>query len=351
MTFSVLGAKKYDMKKTILLADDPAFHDGDIFNYVYGKDRLDQIASISNCISPRLRKADISKDNPLLSEVEVIFSTWGMPALTEEEIQWMPNLEAVFYAAGSVNGFAEPFLKNGIRVSNGIEANAVPVAEFCLAQILLSLKGAYRNSFICKQGTWDQSKMPVGRGVYGETVALLGIGAISRHLLHLLKPFNVRVVAVSSYLNKDPELAKSMGIDALVTIEEAFEQAFVVSNHLADKETNRGILNKSHFASMREGATFINTGRGAQVVEEDLISVLKSRKDLTALLDVQHPEPPVEGSAFFDLENVYMTSHIAGSANDEVKRMADYVIEDFQRWEKGEAMQYEVTLEDLGSRA
>ena len=76
---------------------------------------------------------------------------------------------------------------------------------------------------------------------------------------------------------------------------------------------------------MRSDATFINTGRGAQVIERDLIAVLADWPGLTAFLDVTWPEPPEKESPLYALPNVSLSSHIAGSINDEVVRMADYV--------------------------
>ena len=335
--------------KTVLMANDVPFYAGDVVEYIYGAERLKKIAELSDFHPVRVTSENLKEELPKLKEVEAIFSCWGMLPITDAHLDRMPNLKAVFYAGGSVNGFAKPFLERGITVCNAVEANAIPVAEFCLAQILLASKGVYRNTQLCRKGPWKQSEMPVGKGVYGETVALLGIGAISRYLLKLLKPFNLRIIAVSNYLSA--EEAKNMGIDKLVSIEEAFREGYVVSNHLADKPANKGVLRREHFESMRQGATFINTGRGAQVDEEGMIDVLEQRPDLTALLDVQHPEPPAAGSRLFAQPNVYMTSHIAGSTNDEVQRMADFMLADFQRWLRNEPLLYAVDPELLKGRA
>ena len=94
-------------------------------------------------------------------------------------------------------------------------------------------------------------------------------------------------------------------------------------------------------------ATFINTGRGRQVDEEGMIQVLKKRPDLTALLDVLTQEPPQADSELRTLPNVRLSSHIAGSLNDELKRMSEFVIEDFRRFAQGEPMLYEIREEML----
>ena len=337
--------------KAVIMADNVPWYDGDVIDYVYGAQRIEAIRALTDLYPVRVTSGNLAAELPDLADVEVIFSCWGMIKPTSEQLDRLPNLKAVFYAGGSVNGFAEPFLQRGIRVCSGVDANAIPVAEFCLAQILLAMKDYWTNTADCRKGPWDQSKMHVGRGVYGETVALLGIGAISRHLLTLLKPFRLRIIAVSGYLSGNPEEARAMGIDQLVTIDEAFREGYVVSNHLPDKESNQGVLTRAHFASMRQDATFINTGRGAQVDEAGMIEVLRQRPDLTALLDVQHPEPPETGSELFTLPNVHLTSHIAGSTNDEVQRMADFVLDDFRRWTNGEALHFAADSGALARRA
>lgn len=335
--------------KAAIMADDVHWISGSVVDAIYGESRLDLIRAECELDMERITSANLEQKLASLSDVEVIFSCWGMLPLTFEQLEKLPNLKAVFYASGSVAGFARPFLQRGILIAAGVAANAIPVAEFSLAQILLSCKGVWRNSLACRQGPWKQGEMPIGPGAYGETVALLGIGSISRHLLKLLKPFNLKIIAVSNYLSKVE--AKEMGIDRLVDIDTCFREAIVVSNHLADKPANRGIFNKAHFASMREGATFINTGRGAQVDERALIEVLQQRQDLTALLDVQDPEPPTSGSELYTLSNVHMTSHISGSMNDELARMADFVLDDFLAWKSGGKLQHQVDPAAFKQRA
>jgi phosphoglycerate dehydrogenase-like enzyme len=102
---------------------------------------------------------------------------------------------------------------------------------------------------------------------------------------------------------------------------------------------------------MRENAVFVNTGRGAQVVEDDLVRVLTERGDLTALLDVTFPEPPVEGHAFYTLQNCILTPHIAGSLGDEVRRMGEYMLHECRAYLSGETCRYEVNEKMLETMA
>ena len=271
------------------------------------------------------------------SDVEYVFSTWGMPVLTEDEIkEHLPSLKAVYYAAGATDNFARPFFNCGIPVLSAWKANAIPVAEFCVGQILLSLKGYFRGLPLFKSPEGrSAARKCIGRGAYGETVALIGAGAISTKVRELLENFDLNVIVIPSR----PERRT-------VSIEEAFKKAYVISNHLPNRDDNIGVLNGKLFESMREGATFINTGRGAQVNEPEMIEVLKKRQDLTALLDVTYPEPPVEGSELYTLPNVFLSGHIAGSEQDEWHRMATYMIEEFERHLSGQEYRYQVS-EDM----
>jgi len=328
--------------KAVFLGNQPAN-----IERVYAQGRREQIAELTDLYPEIVSQASLPEHASALSDVEVAFGTWGFPALTDEELELLPSLRAVFYGAGTVQRFAEPFLRRSITVVSAWAANAVPVAEFCLAQILLSTKGYFRNSGECTSPEGWRSALR-GPGNFGETVSLIGLGKISSKLIELLRPFALNVLVVSSHLTD--EEAESLGVRK-VTLEEAFCEGFVVSNHLANRPATQGVLNVTLFESMRPDATFINTGRGAQVVEPDLIRVLKARPDLTALLDVTFPEPPQADSELYTLPNVHLSSHIAGSIGDEVVRMADYAIAEFKNWRAGLPLQYAVSLEMLETMA
>lgn len=298
--------------------------------YVYTPAQIAEIGSLTELRPGIFNENSFGKVD--LSDVELIFSTWGMPSLTPEQLALLPNLKAVFYAAGATDGFARPLFARDVKVLSAWLANAVPVAEFCAAQIVLGLKGYFRNCRMVKgKADWVTAHAAAGPGCYGETVALIGAGAIATRTKELLEKYNVNVIVIPSRAER-----------RTVSLEEAFAKSFVVSNHLPDRKDNIGVLDGKLFASMREGAVFINTGRGAQVNEAEMIEVLEQRPDLTALLDVMHPEPPEEGSKLYSLPNVRLTTHIAGSINDEVHRMADYMIDELKRYLAGEELIYEV---------
>lgn len=282
-----------------------------------------------------------------LHDVELIFATWGMPALSPAQLDKMPNLRAVFYAAGSVQHFARPFLERGITICSAWAANGVPVAEWTLAQILLANKGYWPNLRACSNPQ-TRRNAPHGRGNFGATVSILGAGQIGRKVIELLQPFALKIIVFDPFLSAHD--AEILGVET-VNLDEAFARGQVVSNHLANLPATVGMLRGAHFAQLPENATFINTGRGATVCENELIETLRARPDLTALLDVTEPEPPLPDSPFYSLPNAHLTSHIAGSIGDETVRMADYMIAEWQRWQRGQELHYQVTLAMLETMA
>ena len=309
---------------------------------VYAQGRRAQVEALTECAPGVFTVADLND----LSDIEVLFSTWGFPRLNGEQLDLMPKLRAVFYAAGSVQHFARPLLERDILLMSAWAANAVPVAEWTLAQILLANKGYHRNQREFESAR-DGRKFR-GRGNFGAPVAILGAGQIGRRVIELLQPFDLPVLVFDPFLGA--EQAEQMGVEK-VELNEAFSRGYVVSNHIANLPATVGMLTGAHFEMMPPDATFINTGRGATVRQTEMIEILRARPDLVALLDVTLPEPTPPDSELWDLPGVFLTTHLAGSAGDEVVRMADYAIEEFARWQRGEPLRYAVTLEMLESMA
>lgn len=287
-----------------------------------------------------------------IKDVECIFSTWGMPAYTPEQIdEFFPKLKIVFYGAGSVQAFARPFLNKGIAVISAWMANSVPVVEYSVAQIILANKGFYQvtNKVDSRKGREVSRKyFESYSGNYNTKVGLIGLGAIGAGVAEQLKNFKLDVYAYDPFASE--EKAKNLNV-TLTSLEYIFENCQTISNHCANLPETQKILNGDLFKLMKKNATFINTGRGAQVVEDDLIVALKEEPDRTAVLDVTMPEPPEENHPFYTMPNVFLTPHIAGSAGDECKRMGDYMLDEANRFLSGEDLKYSVSLKMLETMA
>ena len=334
------------MLKTIILCEMD-----NRYQTVYAPSVRARLMSLTGTDGAQYKKADIPASPEKFTQTEIIFSTWGMPTFTEEEIRaYLPALKCVFYAAGSVQGFARPFLNCGVRVFSAWAANAVPVAEYTVSQILLSGKDFFRQTdLICRRRFADAAARRGGHmGNYRRRVGLVGCGMIGSLVAEKLKGFDLDVAVCDPFLSE--ERAEELGV-TVCSLGELFATCSVVSNHLANNKNTQKMLRYEHFFSMPPYGTFINTGRGAQVAEADLARVLAERPDLTALLDVTDPEPSPVDHPFYALENCYLTPHIAGSLGGEVVRMAEYMADEYELYAAGKDCRYEVTLKMLETMA
>ena len=332
--------------KTIFLCDS-AYQ----IQRVYAESVQARLQELTDIEEACYTKADVLAAPAKFAEVEFAFSTWGMPSFSEAEIRaYLPKLKCVFYGAGSVQAFARPFLNCGVKVFSAWAANAVPVAEYTVSQILLANKGFFTHTRLMAEKRVNESYgiIPNYIGNFHAKIGLIGCGMIGSLVAEMLKAYDVEVLAFDPFLSEDK--ARELQV-TLCSLDELFASCNVVSNHLANNAETRGMLTYQLFASMPPYATFLNTGRGAQVVEDDLVRALTDRTDLTAVLDVTDPEPAALTHPFYTLPNCFLTPHIAGSLGNEVVRMAEYMVNEYLHFTSGTPCRYEVSLKMLETMA
>ena len=122
-------------KKAALFYEYP-IKDGEVF----GQGRRQTIENLTDLYPEVVNAKNFDEHASNLGDIEVIFGTWGMPRLSDEQLGKMPKLEAVFYAAGNVRAFAQPIVDNDVMLVGAWDMNAIPVAEMALAQVLLSCR-------------------------------------------------------------------------------------------------------------------------------------------------------------------------------------------------------------------
>ena len=235
----------------------------------------------------------------------------------------------------------EAFWSRGITLTCAKFINAIPVAEFALGAVLLSLKRTWHHAAEVRRLGNYPPRLDAPGG-FRSRIGLISFGLIARRLRALLEPFELDVSVYDPFLT--PDQARAANVTAL-TLEEIFRTCDIVSLHAPMIAETRGMITGALIRSMKPGATFINTARGALVDEEAMISVLRDRPDLTALLDVARQEPPAAGSPLYTLPNVVLTPHLAGSLGRECARMGQFMIDEFDRWVRGERLHGTVTRE------
>lgn len=312
------------------------------YELIYGEPLRAKIARRVE-LAPGFYTKQTIKDHPeLLAEAEVAFSGWGAPVMDEAFLAAAPKLRAVFYGAGSIKAMTpEAFWARNIAVTSAYAMNAVPVSEFTLASILLSLKRTWHYALGTKRlGAYPERVTPPG--AYGSKVGLISFGMIGRLVRERLLPFDLDVWVYDPFLQA--EQAAELNV-TLVSLDDIFMHCDVVSLHAPWLKQTEGMIQGRHFELMKAGSTFINTARGAIVNEPEMVTVLARRPEITALLDVTWPEPPAAGSPLYSLPNVVLTPHIAGSQEKECRRMGQLMVDEFDRWAKGEPMRWAISKE------
>lgn len=312
------------------------------FAEVYTSKIQQEIAQYVDVVSPSLTKESYHEKLDVLEDIEVIFSGWGAPVFDKEFLDKVPNLKFIFYAAGTMKKLiTDEVWKRNIKVTTANKANAVPVAEFTLSQILFSLKNGWSLSREYKQEkVFQRGGFPQLIGAYESTVGIISLSQIGRKTVELLQHFNLNVLAYDPFATK--EEAEKLNVK-LVTIDEVFAKADVVSLHAPLLPDTREMITGEHFRMMKKHATFINTARGAIVKEDELIEVFQERQDLTALLDVTFPEPPNADSLLYTLPNIVITPHIAGSAGNETGRLGAFMLAELKRMINDLPLEHEIT--------
>lgn len=319
------------------------------YDIIYGPAEREDIASLVELVCDECIPADALADHAdTLADVEVILSGWGAPVFNEQLYQIMPGLKALFYGAGSIRKImTDTAWDRGLVIANAASANAVAVAEYTLSQILFCLKFGWRHvRSLRKTRQWKQI-LPMPGG-YDSRVGIISAGQIGRLVCRHLSGFDMEVVVYD--IHRDQQLADELSF-RYVELDELFATCDVVSVHTPRLPATTGMINGTLISSMKEGASLINTARGAVINEPEMIDVLQKRPDLTAVLDVTEPEPPAEDSPLWEMDNVVLTPHIAGAVSTECRRMGRLMVDELRRYLAGQPLQYQVRKADMATMA
>ena len=281
-----------------------------------------------------------------LAQVEVLLTGWGSPAVDADALSRMPRLRALVHTAGTVRFVATDALweREDVLITSATEANAVPAAEYALAQILLAGKRTLAQQARYRRDHTVTPPTAPGPGIgnYGGVVGIIGASRIGTRVAEHLRRFDLEVLITDPFASADEIAALGAG---KVEPEELYARADVVSLHAPDVPSTRGMVTRELLALMRDGTTFLNTARPALVDIDALRDEVLSGR-LSAVLDV-HDDLAAD-DPLWEAENALLTPHLAGSQGNELHRMGEAALEEVRRLAAGEPPRHPV---DRGRRA
>jgi phosphoglycerate dehydrogenase-like enzyme len=168
----------------------------------------------------------------------------------------------------------------------------------------------------------------------GQTVVILGFGAIGKRLAEMLRPFDMNVIAYRRRARGDEEVP--------VVTDDRLSDVLAGADHvvdiLPDSVETRHFFARAQFTQIKPGAIFYNIGRGATVDQDALLQALRSGRIAAAWLDVTEPEPLPDDHPLWGEPNCFITPHIAGGHVDETKSLVRHFLRNFERFVRGEEL-------------
>ncbi len=317
-----------------------------VMDELFRQDHKDTLNRVCNLVSPEPFR-DFSALTPHLPQIEVLLTSWGCPRIDEEFINQAPRLRLIAHLAGSVKGFIDDAVwRRGIQVVNAVAANAVPVAEYTVAAVLFANKKVFQlNQHYVRhrenRAPWTKEAPDVGN--YNKIVGIVGASHVGRLVIDHLARFDIRLLLYDPFTT--PLEARQLGAQK-VGLTELLSQSDVVSLHAPLLDETRTMLDERELSLIRDGGTIINTARGGLINQRALERELVSGR-LYAVLDTTDPEVLPPDNPLYELPNVFLTPHIAGSLGDETQRLTDYILQELERYQRGQLLKFQVKREHL----
>ena len=215
--------------------------------------------------------------------------------------------------------------ERGIEVAH-TGYSSTPTIELTWALILASARHLIAENASLREGGWQRH---VGEDLSGRTLGVLGLGNVGGEVARIGRAFGMQVIAWSHQLTT--ERASEAGA-VLVTKDELFRLADIVTVHLVLSRRTRGLVGKRELALMKPTALLVNTSRGPIVVEADLLDALESNTIAGAAIDVYDQEPLAADHPFRRLPKLLATPHIGFVSRDLYRRFYEGTIDNVVRW-------------------
>ena len=287
----------------------------------------------------RLLIFDDNDSTESLNALSTAHVAFGYPepadVLKSENLRWV-QLNSAGYTSYDHEEIKKQLVARGIALTNSSAVFDEPCAQHLLAMIS-SLARQLPAALDAQRGdrAWEMDKLrPASRLLNGQTVVLLGFGAIARRLVELLTPLQMNLIAVRNHVTGNEPIK----VFEVSKVDELLPQADHVVNILPANDGTRLFLNATRLASLKTGAIVYNIGRGATLDQDALGKELRTGRIAAAYLDVTDPEPLPVDHPLWTTPNCFITPHSGGGHSDEKERQVNHFLNNLRRFEHGEEL-------------
>ncbi len=305
------------------------------------------------------RRLEVEKNGPEIEEPTEEMIRYGKEIdifmglfvpVSSKVMEAMPNLRIIGLSrAGLENVNLDEATKRGIVVFNVQGRNAHAVSDYAVGMMLAECRNIARAHHAIKSGNWQKTFVNSDAipEMTGRTIGLIGFGHIGRLVARKLSGFSVNVLVYDPYTSR--EAIEQAGCQQ-AELKDVMEKSDFVSIHARLTEENKNMIGHKELGWMKPTAYLINTGRAGLVDQDALLKALQEKKIMGAALDVFTTEPIEKNSPFLRLDNVTLTTHIAGTTTDALMNSPNLLMEDIARFLAGEEAKFIVNPAVLGNK-
>lgn len=274
--------------------------------------------------------------DPAMATADIAF---GQPDAEEclkcTKLRWA-EVTSAGYTRYDTPEFQEAFRARGSAFTTASGVFADPCAQHVMAMMLAlgrQLLPSHRDQLTDQSWHYTERRYSA-RLLTGQTVVLLGFGAIGRRLAELLAPFGMKIYAVRRSVRSEAgvHVIPEEKISAILPL------ADHVVNILPDNAATRNFVNARRLACFKPGAKFYNVGRGTTVDQGALLEALNSGRLGAAYLDVFEPEPLPPSHPLWTAPRCYVTPHIGGGRGDQDEAIVKHFLGNLAAFEQGGVM-------------
>ena len=233
--------------------------------------------------------------------------------VTADTLETPGRLKLIGRAGVGVDNIdVEAATRKGVVVMNTPGGNSVAVAELTIGLMLVLLRQLVPAIAVTKSGRWEKKRFAGGHELFRKTVGLVGFGSIGQLVAQRCLAFGTTVLAYDPH---PIEASRRLGVQ-IVSLDELFRRADVVSLHVPLMENTRNLVGRSELGLMRKGSYLVNCARGGIVDEAALADALRDGTLAGAAMDVFATEPVPKDHPLLSLENFLCTPHLGASTEE-----------------------------------